>query len=217
MWNWFAALPPPDQLKAVALVGVSIAFVVGLFQYRKSQRWKRAEWVAQEMQAFFSDPAVNSALRLLDWSTRRVDLFPDRQDPAQRFVVVRDDDLAKALARHSDRPEGFTDVEAALRDLFDHFLDRLERINSFVEARLVSLRDVRPYLDYWAEHVVCAGVGRPKVARLVQLQRYIRYYGYSGVEALFTQLSGRAFPPESDTLADERLQPAANATEGRRG
>jgi hypothetical protein len=213
MWHWFTTLRPEDQLKVVALLGVSIAFVVGLLQYRKSQRWKQAEWVAQEMQTFFADPAVNSALRMMDWGRRRVDLFPDRQDPAERFVVVGDDDLARALALHSDRPEGFTEVEAALRDLFDHFLDRLERINSFVEARLVSLRDVRPYLDYWADKVVRARAGDPKVDRLVQLRRYIRYYDYSGVEALFTQLGGHAFPPESDG-ADKRLLPTSTSPGG---
>jgi hypothetical protein len=196
MWNWFLTLKPEDQLKAVALIGASIAFVIGLVQYRKSQRWKRSEWVAQEMQAFFSDPSVKTALQLLDWGSRRAELFPGRDKPDERFVIVRDDDLAKALAYHSDRPEGFTEAEAALRDLFDHFLDRLERVNSFVDARLISLRDIRPYLDYWAEKVATARVGDPRVDRLVQLRRYIRYYGYSGVEALFTRMSRRRFPKE---------------------
>jgi hypothetical protein len=196
----FSPVPLKDALTLLiggaALIGASIAFFFGLLQYRKSQHWKRAEWVAQEMQLFFGDPAVNSALRMIDWSARRIELFPDHHDKAQRLVVVRDDDLAEALAMHPDRPEGFSEIEAAIRDLFDHLLDRLERINSFVEARLVSVQDVRPYLDYWAKHVVCAVEGDPKVDRLVQLRRYIRYYDYSGVEKLFTQISGRAFPPE---------------------
>lgn len=199
MWQWFTALSPENQIKAVALLGALTAFVVGLLQYRKSQRWKQAEWVAQEMQSFFGDRSVNSALQMMDWSCRRVELFPDSQNPANRFVVVGDDDLARALALHSDRPEGFTEVEAALRDLFDHFLDRLERINSFVDGRLVSLRDVRPYLDYWADKVVRAKVGDSSVDRLVQLRRYIRYYEYAGVEDLFERLCGREFPESERT------------------
>jgi hypothetical protein len=62
-----------------------------------------------------------------------------------------------------------TRTEATLRDLFDYFLDRLERINAFVEVGLVPLDDVRPYLDYWAGNIVGAGGGKNGVDRLVQL------------------------------------------------
>jgi hypothetical protein len=44
---------PEDLLKAVALLGAAIAFGIGLFQYRRAQQWKRAEWVAQEMKLLF--------------------------------------------------------------------------------------------------------------------------------------------------------------------
>ena len=43
-----------NLLKAVALVGAAVAFVVSLLQYRKAQQWKRAEWVAREMKAFLT-------------------------------------------------------------------------------------------------------------------------------------------------------------------
>ena len=195
-YNWCIGLNPEEKFKVIALFGAVLAFVVSLLQYRKAQRWKRAEWVAQEMQAFFNDPAVNSALKMLDWGSRPIELYPQRKREADRFVVVRDDDLAKALAWHEDREEGFTEVEIAIRDAFDHFLERVERINSFVDTRLVALRDIRPYLAYWAEDVVLARAGDPKVDRLVQLRRYIRHYRYSGVEKLLTKLCRRAFPAE---------------------
>jgi len=199
MWNWWHSLGGDGQVKFLALLGASIAFVVGLLQYRKTQRWKRAEWVAQEMKDFFADPSVKTALQLLDWGSRRVELFPNLANSEDRFVTVRDDDLAKALAHHSDRPEGFTPAEAALRDLFDYFLDRLERIHSFLDAGLVSLGDIRPYLNYWAGHVIAARIGDPHVDRLVQLRRYIRHYNFSGVEALFTRLCDRPFPEDRET------------------
>jgi hypothetical protein len=48
-------LTPENQLKMAALLGASAAFMVGLIQYRKAQRWKRMEWVAKEMDVFFAD------------------------------------------------------------------------------------------------------------------------------------------------------------------
>jgi hypothetical protein len=56
-----------DLLKAIALVGAAVAFVIGVLQYRIGQRWKRAEWVAQEMKGLFDDPLVKSALFMIDW------------------------------------------------------------------------------------------------------------------------------------------------------
>jgi hypothetical protein len=195
MLGWFAGWSVDDWLKLAALIGAATAFIVGLGQYRKAQKWKQAEWVAQEMQGFFSDTAVCSALRLIDWSSRRVDLFPNESDPEKRSVKVSDARLAKALERHSDRPEGFDETEAALRDMFDHFLDRVERINCFVHAGLVSLTEVRPYLDYWAESI--ATKSGENAERIVKLRRYIRFYGFSGAESLFTKLCGQPFPQDA--------------------
>lgn len=191
MIAWLSTLTPDGQLKAIALFGAAVAFVVGLLQYRKSQRWKRSEWVAQEMDGFFKDPVVRSALCMIDWGARRLELYPNREKPEERFVVVTDDRMARALEFHENRPEGFTEDEAAIRDAFDHLLDRLERIHSFVEAGLVTVADVSPYLRYWAEHILAARTDDPKVQRLVQLRRFIDRYSFSGVAILFDRLAGR--------------------------
>ena len=67
MLTWFASLKPEDQVKVVAFLGAAVAFLIGLLQYRKAQRWKRSEWLATEMQAFFADPVVKAALYMIDW------------------------------------------------------------------------------------------------------------------------------------------------------
>jgi len=158
MWHWFTALSQDNQLKVAALLGASVAFVIGLLQYQKSQRWSARSGWRRKMQSFFRRSIVNLALQMMDWGEDVLSCFQIVR-PIQAIRGLGDDDLARALAVHPDRPEGFTEAEAALRDLFDHFLDRLERINSFVEGRLVSLRDIRPYLDYWADKVVRARAG----------------------------------------------------------
>jgi len=193
--HWYAELTVENQLKVAALGGAAIAFVIGLLQYRKAQRWKRVEWTAKEMDAFFADPKVAMALKMIDWGAgRRIELYPNRANEAERFVVVRDDDLAKALRDHG--MQEFSEDEAAIRDVFDHLLDRLERIHSFVEAGLLSQKDVKPYLYYWAVHVIAAKAGYTKVERIVQLRRFIRTYGYVGVQKLFAALSGQRWPDD---------------------
>lgn len=70
-----------DYLKILALLGASIAFCVGLFQYRKAQRWKRAEFLANEMKDFLANPRVEKALLLIDWTWRTIHLREDCPAP----------------------------------------------------------------------------------------------------------------------------------------
>jgi hypothetical protein len=58
--------------KSVALLGTGVAFVAGLVEYAGAQRWKRSEWVAQEMRQFFGDEAVRRALLMIDWGEREI-------------------------------------------------------------------------------------------------------------------------------------------------
>jgi hypothetical protein len=212
MMVWWAALGPEYQLKAVALFGASIAFIVGLLQYRKTQSWKRAEWVAEEMTGFFGDPKVRAALCMIDWGARRVQLYPERKTVEEQFVVVTDDRLAKALEDHQSRPNGFTEDEVTMRDTFDHFLDRLERIQSFVEAGLVKTSDVAPYLRYWAVDIMEARPGDSSVDRLVQLRNYIRRYRFTGVDTLLRSVASARTPSrKKNDPASPPMQPTGSA------
>lgn len=204
MSDWFMKLTPEDQLKAVALVGASLAFIIGLIQYRRAQTWKRTEWVAQEMDSFFNDWRVAAALRMIDYGERRIELYPSRKNESARFVMVRDDDLAKALEHHSIRhkgDQGFTDDEATIRDFFDHLLARLERIQSFIQTGLLSYRHVRPYLNYWAVHILGAAPGDPKVDRIVALRYFVEAYGYSGVQTLFSRIAKAKWPSNAVAMS----------------
>lgn len=172
-------------LKALALLGAAIAFCAGLFQYVRAQRWKRAEWVAQEMRQFFSDEAVGRALLMIDWGARAIAFPADGAGGGSRVIRVTDEMVTKALKHHSERQGGFEPDEAQIRDTFDHFLDSLERFASFRAAGLVTSNDLKPYLAYWI-HNIRSATGAPDGAgRLVQLRSYIQQYGFRGVQRLF--------------------------------
>ncbi len=180
---------PDDLVKAIAFIGAGLAFIVGLVQYRRAQQWKRAEWVAQEMKALFGDPVVQAALQMLEWGSRRIPLYPDRQDENDRHVSLTNEAVANALMIHEDRPDGFSQLEADIRAAFDRALDGFERFHSYVDTGLVELSDLRPYLKYWAVLLCRPRSPRPKEHRLARLMAYMDRYGYEGAHELLERIA----------------------------
>jgi hypothetical protein len=179
-------------LTLAALMGGLVAFLGGLVQYRRAQRWKRAEFVASEIKEFKADPMVRNALLLLDWNERAVELCPQEADPEKRCVRIEDRAIAKALVPHVTRSD-FTPLEIALRDTFDRFFDRLERFEYFLEAGLVSKQEFAPYLRYWLEILGNENSGRksPEVVRAIWV--YIDFY-YCEVISLLRRFGYRVRP-----------------------
>jgi len=175
-----------DELKIAALVGTAAAFFAGLFQYRKTQQWKRVEWVAQEMKVLMDSPLVQSALVMIDWNARKVFLNPDGVTHEERFVRVNDDMVSVALRTHDDG-DRFTPEEVSVRGAFDQLLDGIERFSSYECTGLVKVSDIQPYLQYWADNI-CRPHGNSE-KRLDALHAYMKRYGYHGARRLLTRIS----------------------------
>jgi hypothetical protein len=194
---------PDDLLKAVAFLGAALVFGIGLFQYRRAQQWKRAEWVAQEMKQLFGDPLVQASLLMIDWGSRRIPLYPDRKKENERYVQLTNDEVARALMLHNERSvsEGFSDLETDIRAAFDRVLDGLERFHSYVETGLVTLGDLRPYLKYWAVNVCQVRKPNPNGDRILRLRAYMDAYGYDGAHTLLRRIAAaeRSVPLLADT------------------
>ncbi|MFN8062710.1 MAG: hypothetical protein U0Q12_26395 [Vicinamibacterales bacterium] len=175
-------------LKAFGLLAGGCAFVVGLRQYSKAQAWKRHEFVASEMRSFNADPLTRNAMQMIDWGTRRIELFPAHPEYASRFQLVTRDVLHTALTTHDKIGRAYTATEAAIRDAFDAFLGGLERFEQFMQAGLVESSEFEPYLAYWIR-AICEDVN-PQLRGL--LEGYVRFYRFDRVPALFMRYN-RAF------------------------
>jgi len=176
-----AALGPGNT---IGLVGVTVGVITairGLVEYDRAQRWKRGEFLASEMKAFHSNPSIRKALSILDWSDRKVELFPDRPDPEARYVLVDDALLESALTPSSKL---YSDEEIAIRDLFIELLDALERFEDFIAAGLITARQLRPYLYYWIQTIADYDRAGERSGRITAIATFIATYGYTGVNRL---------------------------------
>ena len=148
------------------------AFAVGFTQYLKAQRWKRAEFLAAEMKAFFADADVVNVLTMIDWAPRRINLFHIADPDSHKYPKIDRELQMRALEPHtlrldgdsegdSDLSEGaveaeeagaagtmrqarFSLVEARIRDTYDKFLDFLERLDAYAESHLIGKKDLDP-------------------------------------------------------------------------
>lgn len=182
-------------LKLIGGAGALLLFFIGIKRYIIEQTWKRNEFVANEIKVFTSDSMVRNAMYILDWGSRYIQLFPDKENYNDRFVKVDRQILKKALQYHDlrikeDGKERFTTTEVAIRDTFDHFLSYFERFNQFIEAGLLTKKELQPYLIYWINSI---SNDMEEDARNV-IYHYIKSYGFSGTQKLFSQFDKDIIP-----------------------
>ena len=188
--------------------GTIIAIAFGLRQYKRSEQWKRGEFVAKEIKEFESNPAVRNAMLLIDWGTRKINLHLVSNPTETDYVRITREEQWRALMPHTiklaypspsynndigmnerDEPKRrFTTTEAKIRDTYDAFLDYLERFANFIQSGLVSADEFKPYLRYWIDSI--AGIedidkDESDAEWKCALLAYINFYRYSGVKFLF--------------------------------
>lgn len=182
-------------------------FVFATWQYRQAQRWKKAEFVANEMKQFRSDPKNSIALTMLDWNSRKIRFSAGKED---KSYIVDDLLISEALRLYSieDYKDGkeniFHPPQNHIRDVFDHLLDDIERLNSFVTAGLIKADDLRPYLEYWLD--IMSGKSRRKPDDVIKkLWIYIDAYNYKGVRKIFSKLGYDNDIPATSKHIDPRI------------
>jgi hypothetical protein len=203
-------------LAVLGFIGTIATIGIAAQQYRKANRWKSAEFVAQEMKAFLGDRQVRNALTMLDWGAREIALRGDDDTPTPSRTWVTRELQTRALLPHvlrgasgSDVQEtqsagstlgGFTDDEVLIRDAYDALLDGLERFDSYRQARLVTVEQLRPYLGYWIDDLSTETGDAPDCAWECVLLTYVDFYHFHGVQALF-EAFGTPVTPRSHLYA----------------
>lgn len=204
--------------------GAIAAFIFAFVQYRRSEQWKRAEFIANEVKDFESDPLVQNALLMIDWGTRRINLFLSSDLRSADFVKITREVQWKALLPHpikqkyldyrnsdpsdseSNNKSGastFTVVEAKIRDTYDVYLTRLDRFANYIKSELISSEELGPFISYWVDAMTKNEQPEVDAAWRCALLTYINYYDYTGVKYLL-ECYGRDVNPRSPIYSELR-------------
>jgi hypothetical protein len=223
---------PPDhgseQLKSWLSVGsalgAAIVFLVGLFQYQRGQQWKRAEFLASEIKALFESPKVSTALTMIDWSVRRIKLRAlDGQAeeestvvtlPMQCDALLPHDVLEPRLVPTEDGEVSrdgelryFSTDEVIIRDCYDALLDGFDRLGAYLEAGLITVKQLRPHLRYWVEDITAPPSDALEALWCVSFFTYTLFYKFDGARVLFTKLGYNLDP--DDEIFDRCMRKVA--------
>jgi hypothetical protein len=194
-------------IPAIGLLGTFFTVLFGVRQYRRAETWRRGEFAAKELKVFRDDPSVDLVQTLIDWGSRRVNLYL-RDDPNDEDLVLVTRGLQwralvphplkpQYLARTQSPPHGededdplawFTPDEARIRDIYDDFLYHLERFSHFIESGLLAPHELRPYLRYWIEEIASVNNEAGDAKWRCALITFIWYYRYHGVVKLCAAL-----------------------------
>lgn len=196
----------------IAYAVTALVLLGGLYQYWRTELWKRAEFVASQGSSSFGLSSVRKATTMIDLARRRINLYDKSSDDSATWPMVIRRLQSRALLPHtiakhvpkimlapsiddassrsadgpatdSDLAE-FTRAEAAIRDAYDAFFDGIETFSSYIRTGLVTARDVRPYLSYWIADISSKTDDRKDDLRTYCILSYIEFYGFKGVQDL---------------------------------
>jgi hypothetical protein len=145
--KWRPSWDNSDIIAAVSTACAIFVFVLGLWQYRASENWKRSEFIAAQIKDFNSDTINQSVLLMMDYNPAHIELFPDKPEPSKRYVYVSFDTLIKAINEDTFP----TETEMQVKIYFEHFLTSLSRFEYFLESGAIEPKDLCADFDYPVE------------------------------------------------------------------
>ncbi|MBI5396725.1 MAG: hypothetical protein HZA91_15635 [Verrucomicrobia bacterium] len=132
-------------MQAAAYAGAAIVFLIGIYQYRRGQIYKRASLLLDLVELFESDKRIRVACTMIDWDRREIPLEDGRTLKFENRLLV-------SALRTPPMDTDFTADENAIRDAFSAFLDFFQKIDSLWASRILRFKDLQ-YFYYWFELV----------------------------------------------------------------
>ncbi|MFG6093803.1 lipase family protein [Leptothoe sp. ISB3NOV94-8A] len=208
--QWFLRI----QGAFAAAVGLSaIALAYGVRSYSKYHQWQRIDFLRRATREFENDPGISSALSILAFEEYR-DYplnIPETTATKSKTFKVTNQLLNEALGSSkerknrkekldqstSDHEKQISDIEeyyaeTSMRDWFNQMLNGLEHFGYMVESKAFSVKEVKPWLNYWIRLIADETYRHNCDSRVYdQLYNYIYDHGFDGVRQLFEKFGYR--------------------------
>ena len=148
-----------------------LAFIKGVMEYIRSQKWKRSELLSKEVKEFFDDEDVKIVLTMLDYNRRRININGE-------IIKFNDILLQCSLITHNKK-RVFEVKEAIIRDKFDLFFDKISFFENYISSGLVDEKECLEYLSYYLRILTKPGSKSKEIVEM--FNEYLVYYRYENV------------------------------------
>lgn len=143
-----------DWAEIIALPAAFFTAIKAVYEIRESRklraeelRWKRANAAKELLDDIHNHELEKNAVHMLDWCNGQAEY---EISPGQKESISYADVLA-ALAKntaHSPSPK-----DAFIRDCFDWFFYRVDRIQHYINRGLIDFEDVRAVFKIYANEI----------------------------------------------------------------
>ncbi|MEM7793442.1 MAG: lipase family protein [Cyanobacteria bacterium P01_C01_bin.118] len=208
--RWFLIT---QGLFATAVGLSSLALAYGVYSYSQQNKRQQLELLRHATREFENDPDISQALKILDFEEYRSYNKDNNQGISTQSTTfqVTEDMLSRALAddgyrqyqralleKLSPDDENYAlamrnyYAETTVRDWFNKMLNSMEHFNHLVEARVFTVKEVKPWLLYWVRLIADEKYRRNNDSRIYnRLYNYIHDHGFNGVKDLFERFGYR--------------------------
>lgn len=157
----------------LSAIGVTVAFVIGLWQYIRAQRQEKVALLLPLITEFETDTELQAACHLFDY------------DSGKFLLNGHEHEFSAGDIREAMRvvwEERWPANHEAIREVFDRYFDFFGKVESFVAVRLLKLAELKYfyyYLELLARIEEYKGEGAEE-----RLDRYLESYGFHGCRRL---------------------------------
>jgi hypothetical protein len=141
------------------------------------------DWVSRRIQLEKDKPPQLVTYEMRCLALRPYTLVESATDPAsqtsppatENHVTFESTEASSSAGGDSPFGPYLTD-EALIRDCYDALLDRLDRLGDYLEKRLMSASDMRPYIGYYVEDIAALTDDRTQAMWAVCFLTYVHFY-----------------------------------------
>lgn len=170
-------------IKAATFFVVTTGGIVGIVQYLKSQKWKKAEFLAQKHKEFAENMYVQKAMRMLDGFAMYLPVDKNEYDGQTEYIDFKPPLLTAALTPVADenmRPKD----QIHIRLCIDKFLFRFGNFQNYLDNEIVDSVQVENMLGYWIKAIGDKNDNVINLHTKTLLHNYIKDYNYNSAKKL---------------------------------
>lgn len=138
-------------LKFVTAAGALFAAMWAIYEWRRSQRWKKAVLAKEIHDKIFNDPLSVNALGMIDWEKLNISAADQKKYNLSTNEI--NSEMIRNALKTKPKDHQYSPEEKFIRVCFGKLYDNLEHLQHYIDIDLVDYDDVSYPFAWYARSV----------------------------------------------------------------